>query len=112
MQRQFRLRRRSHFAQVYRRGKSASNRLLVLLCVPGRRVQVGISVSKKLGNAVRRNRVKRRIRECARPLIASMRGGRYVIVAREAAAGADFHQLNAALKHLLAKGNYLREGKP
>lgn len=108
MQGQYRLRRRNHFTHVYRRGKSVSNRHMVLLFVPGRWVQVGISVSKKLGNAVRRNKVKRRIRECVRPYLEGLRPGRYVIVAREAASGAEYRQLAASLRNLLDRGGYIR----
>lgn len=109
MQRRFRLRKRNHFSLVYRRGKSQGNRYLSVVFLPGRAVQVGISVSKKLGNAVRRNLVKRRLRECVRPYLAKLRPGRYVVVAREMASAATYAQLQGALTHLLRRGQNLRE---
>lgn len=108
MQGQYRLRKRNHFAQVYRRGKSQANRCLVLLFVPARQTQVGISVSKKLGKAIKRNLVKRRIRECVRPFLPMLRPGRYVIVAREAAGQVEFRTLAASLRQLVERGKYLR----
>ena len=107
MQAQYRLRKRKHFAQVYRRGKSVSNRQLVMLFVPARQVQVGISVSKKLGGAVQRNFVKRRLRECVRPHLPNMRKGRYVVIARAGASDVNFRVLEESVKHLLTRGNYL-----
>ena len=48
------------------------------------RVQVGFTASKKIGNAVKRNRAKRRLREVARALLPTMglAGWDYVLVAR------------------------------
>lgn len=109
MQSQYRLRKRKHFAQVYRRGKSIANRQLVLIHQPGRGLLVGISVSKKLGKATSRNLIKRRLRECVRPVLPTLKGGRYIIVAREGAAGQDFATLRASLGHLLKKSGCRRE---
>ena len=56
------------FRCLYRRGDSAASRYLVLYCrrngQPGNRV--GLTVSAKLGHAVRRNRLRRRLREIYR----------------------------------------------
>jgi ribonuclease P protein component len=76
--------------------------------MPGKGLQVGISVSKKLGKAVRRNLIKRRLRECGRMNLSRMRPGRYVVVAREGASGATFGQLKASLENLLERGKHLR----
>ena len=67
MKRTYSLRKNSQFQYVYRRGKSCACRELVLLFVRGPRMQVGFSVSKKVGKAVVRNRVKRRLREAFSP---------------------------------------------
>ena len=67
MERQYRLKKNRAFQYVYRRGHSAACRDLVMLCAKGRELKVGFSVSKKVGNAVTRNKVKRRLRECFRP---------------------------------------------
>lgn len=109
MQRQYRLRKRNHFTQVYRRGKAASNRQLVLYHMPGRGLQIGISVSKKLGNAVARNKIKRRLRELVRAALPNLKRGRYVLIAREAAAGATFRELRSSLAHVIKRGSYAKE---
>jgi ribonuclease P protein component len=61
--------------------------------------RVGFTVSKKVGNAVERNRVRRRLREIVRLAPANrMRAGHdYVLIGRRAALGLPFERLIAAL---------------
>ena len=57
-----RLKDRNDFRRIYQRGKSVANPLFILYYRPNRQLgyRVGFSVSKKVGKAVVRNRVKRR----------------------------------------------------
>ena len=103
MQRQNRLGPNRQFSHVYRRGKRVSTRDLTLLYVKNRQKRVGFSVSKKVGVAVVRNRTKRRLRECVRPLLECMDGGLYVFVARPSAAEQSFQQLSRQVSQLLTR---------
>jgi ribonuclease P protein component len=68
-------------------------------------VRVGFTVSKKVGNAVERNRVRRRLREVVRlNSQAALRPGHdYVLVGRRAALSADFSQLTVEYERALAR---------
>lgn len=67
--------------------------------------RVGFTVSKKVGNAVERNRVRRRLREVVRLSDASrLRAGNdYVLVGRRAALGAPFARLIEDFSHALER---------
>ena len=81
------------FRKLYNRGDSAVNRYLVLYCQPNhlQENRVGITVGKKLGKAVVRNRARRRLNESRfRP------GYDIVVVARSRAVTADFGALQSA----------------
>lgn len=107
-----RLKRKSDFGRVYGKGRSYVTDLIVVYVLPLREnaVRVGFSVSKKLGNAVVRNRTKRLLREAVRQYLPFV-DGRYhiVIVARRKAAGASLDSLISAVGRLFEKSGVVSE---
>jgi ribonuclease P protein component len=70
----------------------------------------GFSVSKRVGKAVVRNKVKRRLREILRPL--PLRPGRDIVFfARPAAADADFAALRDAALGLLSRADLIETAR-
>lgn len=69
------LKQNSDFRRLYKRGKSAVRGTMVVYVMNGRSKQprLGITVSKKIGGAVERNRAKRRIREVFRATLPSLK---------------------------------------
>ena len=107
VQRRSRLLRSADFDHTLRAGRRASSDYLALFVSDNElgRPRVGLAVSKKLGNAVVRNRIKRRLRELVRPLVTRAKGGRdVVIVARARAVNAEFARLRQEMEMLWAKG--------
>lgn len=100
------------FRRLYAKGKHEANRYLVLYCRNNGqdRNRIGITVGAKLGHAVRRNRVRRRLREIYRLHEGEFRPGcDIVVVARSRAMDADYHQLELAYLSLARKLGLLRK---
>jgi ribonuclease P protein component len=109
MQKQFRLKRRSAFAYVYRKGEKSSSRNLLLLYTKSRGgIKIGISVSKKVGGAVVRNRVKRLIREAINNIFPQIKEGyTYVIVAKSTAGESDYYAICEDVKAIFERAEKL-----
>ncbi len=93
------LKKNSDFRRLYAKGKSAVTPYMVVYTRPNRlgENRLGYTVSVKLGHAVVRNRVRRRLREIYRLNAPQLRQGHdIVIVARSRAVGSEYRKLNAA----------------
>lgn len=102
------------FKYLYRRGKSVAAGYLVLYYMKTRDTEntLGITVTKKLGCAVVRNRVRRLIKECYRLREHELAAGyKMVIVARNRAAQADFYNIRGDMGYLLKKSGILPQQK-
>lgn len=94
------------FRRLYYKGKSAGNRYLVIYCARNRLevTRVGLTVSTKLGHAVVRNRVRRRLREIVRHNASCLPSGYdIVVVARTAAVEAEFAALEKSFRLLAGR---------
>ncbi|HSH52023.1 MAG TPA: ribonuclease P protein component [Bacteroidales bacterium] len=107
MKKEFRIKKNEEFQQVFKRGKSFANRQLVIYYVkkPGQlHFRVGLSVGKKIGNAVTRNRIKRYLRTAFQQLENEIKQEYdYVIIARQPAKNMNFTEIKKSLGHLIHK---------
>ncbi len=86
LKKEYRLRKRYDFKRTYKRGKTVKNRNFVMFYAKNHSdsVKIGFSVSKKIGKAVVRNQVKRRLRAACQAEIAAFRPGySYILIARQ-----------------------------
>ena len=109
------LKKNYEFHRLYRKGRSAATPFLVVYARAGKRPEnrIGITVSTKLGKAVKRNRVRRRLREIYRlHEDRFLRGTELVIVARGRAVTATYRQLETAFLSACGKLGLLTENDP
>jgi ribonuclease P protein component len=107
-----RLTKTNEFAAVYQHGDSQVNRFLVMRSIPNGLdiTRFGFIASKRVGNAVARNRVKRLLRESLRHTPVEP-GRDIVLIARSPACAADYHSLRAAAHQLLRRARLLGESR-
>ena len=97
------LKKNQDFKVVYQNGTSYANRLLVMYVLKNQHMKnrLGISVSKKVGNSIVRHRLTRLIRESYRLNEEKVaRGYDMVVIARSAAKGKNYHDIESAFLHL------------
>lgn len=108
------LKKRWEFQEVFNKGSSYLNRYFVLYVLPlppGKedQLKVGFCVGKKLGHAVSRNKIKRRIKNAFLSLENQVsRGIAIIIIARGKAREVDYSMLGTSLREVLSKAKVLK----
>lgn len=98
------------FDRVYQNGRKYVNKQFVVYVLDNdtERTRLGVTVSKKVGNSVKRNRVKRLIRESFRLSKEQLATGNdIVVVARKYAYGLSFMQAKRSLMNLWKRAQIL-----
>ena len=106
------LKQNHEFRRLYSKGKSAVSPYFAIYCRKTKRPnsRLGITTGLKLGNAVKRNRARRRLREVYRLNGGALRQGYdFVLVARSRAVSAPWKELNDSFLRLCRKLDVLEE---
>ncbi len=99
---------RTQFELVYKKGRSWASSEIVIKVLPNGldSSRYGLTVSRRVGKAVVRNRIKRRLREILK-LVNMPPGWDLVVIARNPAASADFNTLRRVIRDILFKAGLL-----
>ncbi|WP_059105093.1 ribonuclease P protein component [Shouchella shacheensis] len=115
MKKDQRVKKSQEFSKVFKEGTSFANRQFVLyvLAKEGQEQwRVGLSVSKRVGNAVVRNRVKRLVREVFQSATDELRPGcDYVVIARVPAKDLSYSEVRRSLFHVMRKAKVIHKPK-
>lgn len=104
MEKAYRIKKNADFQLIYRKGRSVANRQFVVYTYHHKQAEhfrLGISVSKKIGNAVTRNRIKRSIRECFKVHKNDMLPRDIIVIARHPAKEMSTLEIQKSLEHVL-----------
>ena len=113
MKKNFRVKREKDFKAIFKEGTSFANRKFVVYQLENQQnhFRVGLSVSKKLGNAVTRNQIKRRIRHILLNVREHLADNvDFVVIARKGVEGLDYAEMEKNLLHVLKLSKIYREG--
>jgi ribonuclease P protein component len=91
------------FQGVYKRGKAAHAKSSVLFYLKDKEYKIGFTASKKVGNAVFRNRAKRRLRAIFLEFSPKINSGTYIFVAKEAIRDTSYAALKADIQKALER---------
>ena len=113
MKKNFRVKREKDFKEIFQYGTSFANRKFVVYQLENQQnhFRVGLSVSKKLGNAVTRNQIKRRIRHILLNVREHLADNvDFVVIARKGVESLDYVEMEKNLLHVLKLSKIDREG--
>lgn len=115
MKKSYRVKKESEFQKVFHTGKSYANRRFVLYFIQKKEqphFRVGLSVGKKIGNAVTRNQVKRYIRQSLLELKPQLKADvDFIIIARKGVEKLNYFEVKQNMNHLLQLAQLLTSDK-
>ncbi len=103
-----RLRHKSEFRTIFEQGNSLPGKYMVIYVLSGKR-KFGFIASKKVGNAVVRNRAKRLLREAIRLHLDDIKDNvQIILIARTSIKGVSYIEVEQSLLRILKKAHVLR----
>ena len=113
MKKNFRVKREKDFKAIFKEGTSFANRKFVIYRLENKQkhFRVGLSVSKRLGNAVTRNQIKRRIRHIIQNAKREISEDvDFVVIARNGVEALGYAEMEKNLLHVLKLSKIYQEG--
>jgi len=115
MRKEYRVKKNEDFQEVFKKGKSVANRQFVVYTLKKpeqSHFRIGLSVSKKIGNAVTRNQIKRYVRQVFHEFDGYIHNDLdYIIIARKPTADMDYFEVQKSLTHVLKLAKVFKKDK-
>lgn len=115
MKKTYRIKKNAEFQEIFKKGKSVANRQFVVYSfkrVDQENFKFGLSVSKKVGNSVIRNQIKRYLRQTLLELSDQIhKDVEFIIIARKPAATMNFADIKSSMIHVLRLAKILEKNR-
>lgn len=113
MKKEYRIKKSKDFDYIIKQKKSFANRQFVIYYnkTENNNVRLGISVSKKLGKAHIRNKLKRYVRECINKRKNILKNYDLIIIIRKGALDLKYQDFDKSINHILTKTNMYKGNK-
>lgn len=111
MEKRFRIRKNMEFKDIYKHGKNYWNRNLILYVKKNdlNETRVGYTITKKIGNAVVRNKLRRRMKEIYRLNFHNIKEGYdLVFIAKRSLKDISYKELEGSMKHIMSIAKLLK----
>lgn len=110
MKKEYRVKKSQDFDNIIRKKQSFANRQFVIYYQENKldHIRLGISVSKKLGKAHERNKLKRYVRESFKTRKDFLKNYDIIIIVRPAAKGLSFLEFGSSIDHVLKRSKLYR----
>ena len=105
---EYRLKKAKDFDRVFRAGKRAFTNRLTLIYLPAKTVKAGYAVGKKHGKAIKRNRIKRLLREAFRTVLPEIGGNWFFVVIPKVSEEYTYAGYVKDLRYALKKSGLLK----
>ena len=102
----YRLKKEKDFSLVFNKGKRAFSRNLTMVYFPSKELKVGFAVSKKHGGSVKRNRIKRLLRESFRSFTPKLRQNFFFVFIPKVQNEYSLKNFKDNMNYLFKKGGF------
>lgn len=103
----YRLKKEKDFNLVFSKGKRLFSRNLTLIYVPSKELKAGYAVSKKHGGSVKRNKIKRILRESFRSFTPQITQNFFFVFIPKVAQEYSFSEMKKEMEYILKKGGFI-----
>lgn len=101
------MKRSQDFEKVFKKGKRAFSSSLTLVYFNADSLKVGYAVSKKHGKSVKRNRIKRLMREAFRPYLTQIKGNFFFVFIPKVKEEYSLKDFSKSIDYILKKNNFI-----
>ncbi len=104
----YRLKKEKDFKTVFNKGKRLFSKSITVICLPSKELKAGFAVSKKHGGSVKRNRIKRLLRESFRSFIPKLGQNFFFVFIPKVQEDYSLEEFLESMTYVFNKGGFFK----